>query len=424
MTSLRILMISALEVWALAGEGGAPSLFKTLEGYGRRGHSIDFVTSTIGANHHHGAPPQTPPEIEGVRFHSFHLPSLAESRLGWPDAALKLDQKGRFATLFPYLAARRAARLLKDGAYDLLYGYEVHGVLAQRLVRRKHRLPLVARFQGTVMRPHIAHLTSRLRRFEEVIALRTPADLYVMTDDGTQGDEVLSRLNPASDGRVRFWRNGIDLANVRAPKPAEVKDARKRLGIEPDDFVLATASRLARWKRIDRAIDAVVRLKARGVPARLLIVGDGEERANLQAQAHALDLGDAVTFVGAVPHPEVQRYLWAADVFVSVNELSNVGNPLLEAMVAGCCVLTLDEGDTRDVVKDDETGVLQRSGDPAAIAEALAALHADAERRKRLGEAARAFAAKAFWSWQERIDAEVDAVEALLAPRPPVAADV
>src|SRR5689334_21451085 len=97
MPSLRILMISALEVWALAGQGGAPSLFKTLEGYGRRGHHVDFVSATIGANHHFGVPKQKPPQIDGVDFHLFHLPSLADTKLPLPGIIAKADQKLRFA---------------------------------------------------------------------------------------------------------------------------------------------------------------------------------------------------------------------------------------------------------------------------------------------------------------------------------------
>jgi glycosyltransferase involved in cell wall biosynthesis len=419
MSSLRILMISALEVWALAGQGGAPSLAKTLEGYTRRGHRIDFVGATVGANHQHGAPAAAPQPIEGVTFHSFHLPSLTESRLGRPAAVAKADQKLRFALLFPYLAAGRADALLRRNEYDLLYGYEVHGVLAQRLVRRRRKLPLVARFQGTVMHPYLDRPLSLLRKYEEVLALKTPADLYVMTDDGTQGDEVLQRLNPASATRTRFWRNGLDLNQVRPPTEEEAAAARHGLGLKDDELALVTAARLARWKRIDRAIDAVALLRTRRVKARLLIVGDGEERENLERQAAQLGLNEAVTFVGAVPQTEVTRYLWAADVVLSVNELSNVGNPLLEAMLAARCVLTLDEGDTRDLIRDGETGVLLSTSEPEAIAAALAALAADPPRRARLAAAAGAFARANFWSWQERLDAEVDAVEALVAQHGP-----
>jgi hypothetical protein len=171
-------MISALEVWALSGQGGAPSLYKTLEGYSRRGHEVHFVSSTIGANHHHGAPVQEPPKISGVHFHLFQLPSLGESRLPLPHLARRLDQKMRFATVFPMLAERRAEALFNQGAFDLLYGYEVHGVLAQRRVRKKHNLPLVSRFQGTIMYPYMNRPHSRLRKYEEVSALSTPAAIY------------------------------------------------------------------------------------------------------------------------------------------------------------------------------------------------------------------------------------------------------
>ncbi len=411
----RILMITALDVWALAGGGGAPSLYKTLEAYGRRGHDVQVVSPTVGANHHFGEPALPPPEIEGVTFHQFHLPSAGETRLRAPTAALRADQKLRFAALFPLLASRKASELADGIDFDLIYGYEVHGVLAARLLRRSLRLPLVARFQGTIMHPFLDDRLQLLRRYEEVLALRTPADLYVMTDDGTQGDEVLARLNPASEGKVRFWRNGLDLENVRPPSEAEAAAARNGLGIGMIEFVMVTAARLARWKRIDRAIDALALLRRDLPEARLLVAGDGEERANLERQAAERGVADAVTFIGAVPQAEVQRYLWAADVFLSLNELSNVGNPLLEAMTAGRCIVTVDEGDTRDLVRDGETGVLLPSGDPASIAKSVLDLARRPEARLALGRAARAFAAANFWSWEQRTNAEVDEVEALVA---------
>jgi glycosyltransferase involved in cell wall biosynthesis len=420
---MRILMISALEVWALAGQGGAPSLYKTLQGIAGRRHEVDFVSSTIGANHHHDEPEMPPPPIDGVRYRLFHLPSLGESRLPWPGLARKTDQKLRFAVLFPRLAAHEADQLLRRGGYDLVYGYEVHGVLAAARLR-KYGLPLVARFQGTVMHPYLDKPASLARKYEEVAALRTPAELYIMTNDGTQGDEVLRRLNPASQGKVRFWRNGLDLDKVRAPSAHEAALARSELGLSDAELVLVTAVRLARWKRVDRAIDALAALRAQGVQVRLLIVGDGEERANLQQQARDLGLAEQVRFVGAVRQEEVQRYLWAADVFLSLNELSNVGNPLLEAMQAGCCILTLDEGDTRELIKDDVTGVLLANGEPRAIAGALAALAGDPERRGRLGAAARSYAEANFWSWQQRIDAEVDALETLVGAKAGRSVDV
>ncbi len=136
------------------------------------------------------------------------------------------------------------------------------------------------------MHPYLDRPLSLARRYEEVLALQTPADLYVMTDDGTQGDEVLQRLNPASKGKMRFWRNGLDLGIVRPPSPAEAQQARGGAGPGAGRVRAGDGGRLARWKRIDRAIDAVALLRDASVQrVRLIVVGDGEERANLEAQA-------------------------------------------------------------------------------------------------------------------------------------------
>ena len=416
MAQFRILIISGLEVWALPGQGGAPSLFKTLEGLARRGHSIDFIGPGIGANHQFGQPPQPPPLISGVRYHLLNMPAPASTRLPLPPLVRKVGQKLAFALLFPILAAREARRLMRQQKFDLLYGYEVHGILATGRLRHQ-RLPIVARFQGTIMHPYLGRRISLLRRQEEVQALQTPAELYIMTDDGTQGDEVLEQLNPGSAGKVRFWRNGLDFDDVRAPTAKEAADARTRLGLADDEFVLVTAVRLARWKRVDRALDAVAALRRRNTSARLLVVGDGEERSKLELQARALGIDRQVNFVGAVPHDEVQQYLWAADVFLSLNELSNVGNPLLEAMRCGRCILTLDAGDTGDLILNGETGVLLPTSEPEAIADALADLARDAEFRIRLGEGALGFAESNFWTWDQRIDAEAEALEEMMESR-------
>jgi glycosyltransferase involved in cell wall biosynthesis len=419
---MHVLMLCALEVWALPGSGGAPSLYCTLRAYGERGHRVTFVSPTIGAN----APlpngklrrykPSSSPDIPGVTFEQLHLPSLQEASVPLPALAAKLDQKLRFALLFPALAARHAGLVIARDRVDLLYAYEVHGALAARRLRR-HRLPTVARYQGTVMHPTLASPLARLRRYEEVLALRLPADLYVMTDDGTRGDEVLERLNPASSGKVRFWRNGLDLARLRPATPVERGAQRAALGIPNDAFVLVTASRLAAWKRVDRAIAALPDV-LRAVPdALLLVVGDGEERVNLERQASELGVSNHVRFAGSVPQEQVAGYMHAADAFLALADLSNVGNPLLEAMTCGLPVVAVDAGDTRSLVRDGETGRLLPSGGPAHVAQAVIALAREAGTRQRLAEGARHYAESHFWTWEARLNAELEEVERLVGER-------
>ncbi len=400
---MNVLMVCALDVWSLSEGRGAPSLYRTLRAYGDRGHNVHCISPTVGANHFTPAglpsPPEARPHIPNVTFHPFRLPSLAGRGLPLPTPVAKADQKLRFALLFPLLAARRAEGVLRREPIDLLYGYEVHGLLAVRLLRRRWRLPTVARFQGTVMYPALSDRVALLRKYEEVVALRTPADLYVMTNDGTRGDRVLARLN---------------LERLAPMTHRQALAARRSLGIERGRFVMVTASRLARWKRVDRAVRAMPRILEAVSEALLLVVGDGEERGELEALTRELGVSDSVRFVGAVSPEEVARYMGAADLFLALADLSNVGNPLLEAMACGKAIATLDAGDTGELIRDGETGVLLPSGETDLVAEAIVGLARDESLRERLGEGARDYASSHFWTWEQRMTAEVDEVERLV----------
>jgi len=426
---MHVLMLSALEVWALQGQGGAPSLYRTLQAYGDAGHRVTFISPTVGAN---AQVPQDGlryaeqaplPAFQNVDFVRFHMPSLQESRFSLPGPARAADQKLRFALLFPRLAARQAERALRTESFDLIYGYEVHGVLAGRLLRAHGRKqPLVARFQGTVLRPHLDSRIGLARRYEEVRAIRTEADLYIMTNDGTQGDVVLAKLNPASEGKVRFWRNGLDLERLRPATVTERAVQRDSLGMPADGFVLLTASRLAAWKRVDRAIAAMPRIVASVPNAQLVVVGDGEERTHLERQARHVGVASKVRFIGSVPQEDVAAYMRAADVVLAIADLSNVGNPLLEAMCCALPIVSVDAGDTRDLIRDRETGILLRAGIPNRIADAVIELDRDVDLRDKVGAGARSLAEAEFWTWDERMAAELEAVEALVAPAVPVSA--
>ena len=83
---MHVLMLCALDVWALRDEGGAPSLYRTLRAYGERGHRVTLISPTIGANAQlasaglRSTTPTEPPDIPGVAYERFHLPSVQESR--------------------------------------------------------------------------------------------------------------------------------------------------------------------------------------------------------------------------------------------------------------------------------------------------------------------------------------------------------
>jgi glycosyltransferase involved in cell wall biosynthesis len=116
----------------------------------------------------------------------------------------------------------------------------------------------------------------------------------------------------------------------------------------------------------------------------------------------------------------------AADAFLALADLSNVGNPLLEAMCCGMAPVAVDAGDTRSLVRDGETGRLLPSGDAGAVARAVIELARDPSLRERLAAGARGYADEHFWTWDERLRAELEEVERLVATpaRAPVAEGV
>jgi glycosyltransferase involved in cell wall biosynthesis len=119
------------------------------------------------------------------------------------------------------------------------------------------------------------------------------------------------------------------------------------------------------------------------------------------------------------------RYMHASDVFLAIADLSNVGNPLLEAMACGICIAAVDAGDTRDLIVDGRTGRLVDSSNRSGIAkpledrlaELLVQLANDGAQRERLASAAATYAREHFWTWDERMAAEVAAVEELVGAR-------
>ena len=194
-------------------------------------------------------------------------------------------------------------------------------------------------------------------------------------------------------------------------------------GVADGAFVMMTASRLVAWKRIDRALRAMRQIRSWLPNAVLMIVGDGEERGRLEVLAKDLGVADAVRFEGAVPQRDVARYMHAADLYLACADLSNVGNPLLEAMATGMCIVAVDAGDTRDLIADNRTGrlvdVAQRSGFVKPIEERISdlvvALGNDLHQRERLGAGAADHAREHFWTWEQRMAAEVEAVETIAA---------
>jgi glycosyltransferase involved in cell wall biosynthesis len=198
----------------------------------------------------------------------------------------------------------------------------------------------------------------------------------------------------AADGRRMVTREGVDPAKVVVIPNAYIPsgsvsstDVRQELGLHDDDLVIAIAAVLRPEKRVDLLLHAFARVRAEVPRTHLVIAGDGECRASLEAQARTSGLAETVHFLGA--RTDVDSVLRAADVGALTSDRE--GSPLLifECMASDTPLVATAVGGVPDVIVDGSTGLLVPRRDPMAFADGLICLLTDPARRAAMAAAAR-----------------------------------
>jgi glycosyltransferase involved in cell wall biosynthesis len=151
--------------------------------------------------------------------------------------------------------------------------------------------------------------------------------------------------------------------DLYAPDPAVAKDV----------DVLYVGNLVA-VKRLDMLLEAAKRLKDARPGFRMVLVGDGVLRGELEAAAARLGLGGAVEFAGARPFEEIARWLRRARVFVMTSAMEGLPQAMIEAMSAGVPVVIPDTGDVTTLARDGENALVVSPPSAAGFAEAIARL--------------------------------------------------
>ena len=170
-------------------------------------------------------------------------------------------------------------------------------------------------------------------------------------------------------------------------RPMGAARLRAELGVEDQTHLIAFVGHLDRMKRGDRALEVHARVRARGCPAHLLIVGDGPLRRRLEAEARRLDLAGCVTFLGQ--REDVEWILAGVDLLVVTSDLEGIPGVAIEATMAGCPVVTVPVGGVASVVESGVTGVVMADADVDRMADAVVELLGHADRRAAMTAAGR-----------------------------------
>jgi len=206
---------------------------------------------------------------------------------------------------------------------------------------------------------------------------------FVVISESTRDDLAKRGIPP---GRVTVVHCGLDhqryVVDAAVPKAAEP--------------TILYIGRLRRYKGVDWVMRAWPEVRRRVPGAKLVVIGDGPHRAALE-RAAARHNHDGVEFLGFLPGAEKVRRLREAWALVQPSPKEGWGLTVVEAGACGTAVVAADSPGLRDSVRRDETGVLVRYGDDAALSAALVRVLEDAALRERLAAAGRAWAARFTW---------------------------
>jgi len=321
-----------------------------------RGHTVHFISSAL--------PTRLTELNEHVRFHEVEMMSypLFEHQ--------------------PYTLAlaTKMATVAETENLDLLHvhyaiPHSISAILARESLKPKRRLPVITTLHGTDItlvgadRSYLPITRYGIVQSDGVTAISHY--LKEATKEIFQFDDI--EVIPNFICQTDYARHPVEaLRSSLAPQG------------EP---LLVHVSNFRPVKRPVDCVEILSRVLRKGINTRLVMVGDGSERTNVEHRARCLGIYDKCVFVGK--QPKIVDYLSAADVLLLPSEQESFGLAALEAMACEVPVIASRVGGIPEVISDGETGFLSEVGDLEKMAEDAARLLSDATRRREIGKRAR-----------------------------------
>jgi glycosyltransferase involved in cell wall biosynthesis len=268
-------------------------------------------------------------------------------------------------------------RLIKSGRFDFVhchqyspytYGWFAHWGTGAKVVFTEH-----GRF-------HPDQHRKKARLINPVIALTSHR--LVAISAATREALIEYEYMPAS--KIKVIYNGITPLTVEEYRKQELLT---ELGIKPGEVVIGTVARLDSVKNQPMMLQTTRALIDQGYKVRLLLVGDGPKRKNLEAITQQLNLNNAVIFTGFQSKPA--DYLSLMDIFLLPSFTEGTSMTLLEAMSLGIPTVATRVGGTPEIVEDKETGFLIESDNQEAFTRAIKNLLDQPAERIKMGNAAK-----------------------------------
>lgn len=290
-----------------------------------------------------------------------HDPAVSVRQLGHPVGRLPVLQ----AAVTVINRVRALRRALASARPDLVVSFLTRTNVVSVLAARPLRIPVIVSERNNPAMQHPGAFWSALRRY----AYARAHGLVTMTE-----------------GAMKYFPKVMRRRQWVIPNPTYAPVGMD--GPRPCGRQIVAVGRLVPQKGFDLLLEAFARAAPRIPGWSLVIWGEGPERARLEAQRDALGLGDRVAMPGVTQ--EHGAWLREADIFVLSSRFEGWGIVVGEAMAAGIPTISFDcRWGPGEMISDGISGLLVPDCDVPALGEAIAALCADPEQRRRLSEAAR-----------------------------------
>jgi glycosyltransferase involved in cell wall biosynthesis len=277
-----------------------------------------------------------------------------------------------------------ARRHLRHRTYDVVLEDINKLPFFMPLATRIPVIPVIPHLFGTTaFRETNAGIAAYVVFMEKMIPLIFRKNRFMVISPSTKEDLIARGVAPE---RIDVVLCGLDHARYR------------NLALERfADPTIVHLGRLRKYKSVEVALRAMVKIRERLPAAKLAIVGDGPHRPALEAEARRLGLGDSVQFLGFMRDEALVEYLNRAHLLVNPSPKEGWGLTVVEANACGLPVVASDRPGLRDSVRDGETGFLVPYGDDGAFAAKSLMILENRELWRRMSTGARARVTELTW---------------------------
>jgi glycosyltransferase involved in cell wall biosynthesis len=311
-----------------------------------------------------------------------------------------------------FIALRKLEKILRAQKPDIIHTHSGKAGILGRFAAKRAGVPIIihhihgpsfGNFQGafanlifTAAEKHAAKVTDHF--FCSASAM---TKLYLAA--GIGHPEMFTRI--FSGFKLEPFLNATNDLALRA-----------KLGIPADAFVIGKIGRIFKLKGHADLLAAFMKILPQIPNARLLFVGDGILRDEIENQVRALGLNGKVIFTGLVPPNEVARYVGIMDCLAHLSYREALSRALPQALAAGKPVVAYDFDGADEVCLENETGFLIRTGDVETAAQKILQLAKNPELRKQFDQRGQAFVRDNF-SIEKMVDDQYNIYQKLAAER-------